>query len=314
MFHMTNDSHLFRTAAELKADGWYPVPGGRWKKGAQEAVPLYEGKMVQAFDHRAASITVNPHNLHRPAQPEDATLEQHQDPDWLPDPQFHVDLTEVSGAGLYSWNIAFKDVTAPTNMRTMIAAAVPLAGYGNTLPAILVNKPEDRVLLLGNLNAIPFDYLARSKVQGQHLNWYIVEQLPVILPDAYKRRFGAMAARDIVAREVLHLTYTAHDMAPFARDMGYVEGHSSSGGKGPKVRPPFVWDEADRRQRRARLDALYFHLYDISREDAEYILSTFPIVRRQDEAAFGRFLTRDLIIHHMDALAAGDTEAIVATR
>ena len=111
-----------------------------------------------------------------------------------------------------------------------------------------------------------------------------------------------MTAREIVAREVLHLTYTAHDMAAFARDMGY-EGD------------PFIWDDADRRQRRARLDALYFHLYGIGKDDADYILSTFPIVRRHDEDEFkGRYVTRDLILAQMDALAAGDVDAVISLR
>ena len=37
MFHMTNDSHLFRTAAQLDSAGFYPVEGNRWKRG-EEAV------------------------------------------------------------------------------------------------------------------------------------------------------------------------------------------------------------------------------------------------------------------------------------
>ena len=98
---------------------------------------------------------------------------------------------------------------------------------------------------------------------------------------------------------MLRLTYTAHDMAPFARDLGY---HG----------PPFVWNQEERRHLRARLDALYFHLYGLSREDASYVLDTFPIVRKQDEAAFGRYRTRDLILAYMNALAAGDTETVVA--
>ena len=57
MFHMANDSHLFRTAAQLESEGFYPVEGNRWQKGKELYLPLYEGKMVQAFDHRAASIT-----------------------------------------------------------------------------------------------------------------------------------------------------------------------------------------------------------------------------------------------------------------
>ena len=88
-------------------------------------------------------------------------------------------------------------------------------------------------------------------------------------------------------------------MAPFARDLGY-DG------------PPFVWDEEERRHLRARLDALYFHLYGLDRKDAEYVLSTFPIVRREDEKAFGRYRTRDLILAYMNALEAGDTKTVVA--
>ena len=94
---------------------------------------------------------------------------------------------------------------------------------------------------------------------------------------------------------VLRLTYTAHDMAPFRPcDLGY-DG------------PPFIWDEEERRHLRARLDALYFHLYGLSRDDADYVLGTFPIVRRTDEAQFGTYRTRDLILAYMNALAAGDT-------
>jgi len=104
---------------------------------------------------------------------------------------------------------------------------------------------------------------------------------------------------------MLRLTYTAHDMAPFARDLG----HTDASGE---VLPPFAWDEADRRHRRARLDALYFLLHSLTREDAAYILSTFPIVAREDIAAHGRFLTRDLILAYMNALEAGDVDQVVA--
>ncbi len=62
MFDMTNDSHLFVTRAELEKTA-YPVGGNRWKRGDEEFVPLYEGKMVQAFDHRAASVVINLENV-----------------------------------------------------------------------------------------------------------------------------------------------------------------------------------------------------------------------------------------------------------
>ena len=73
-----------------------------------------------------------------------------------------------------------------------------------------------------------------------------------------------------------------------------------------------LWDGEERRHLRARLDALYFHLYGLSRDDAGYILTTFPIVQREDEAQFGTYRTRDLILAYMNTLAVGDTETRVA--
>ena len=305
MFDMTNDSHLFRTSAQLDAQGFYPVQSNRWKRGEDLYLPLYEGKMVQAFDHRAASVVVNPKNLNRPAQPREASLDEHANSDWLPDPQFRVSESEVDWPTDLGWTVAFKDVTAPTNVRTMIAAITPRSAYGNTLPLLMPTADaitayrKNAWLWAACLNSFALDFVARQKVQGQHLNWYIVEQLPVIAPDDYDRQFGNTPARDLVRDHVLRLTYTAHDMAPFAKDLGY-DG------------PPFVWNEEERRHLRARLDALYFHLYGLSRDDVEYVLSTFPIVCREDKAEFGSYRTRDLILAYMNALAAGDTETVVS--
>ena len=309
MFHMTNDSHLFRTAEQLEAAGCYPVEGNRWRKGEEVYLPLYEGKMVQAFDHRAASVVVNPQNLNRPAQPRDARPEEHSDPTWLPKPQFWVVDGDLNWPWPLGWAVGFKEITAPTNRRTMISSLFPKATFGNKLPLFLPvsgepaeaasSYKESAPLLVATLNSMAFDFIARQKLQGQTLNLYILEQLPVISPDAYDRPFGDTTARNLVLDHVLRLTYTANDMVPFARDLGY-DG------------PPFIWDEEERRHLRARLDALYFHLYGLSRDDADYILSTFPIVQREDEAQFGTYRTRDLILAYMNALAAGDAESVIA--
>ena len=309
MFDMTNDSHLFRTAVQLDSAGFYPVQGNCWKRGEEMYLPLYEGKMVQAFDHRAASVVVNEANLNRPAQPHDATLEEHSDTGWLPSPQFWVPANSCDWPDQLEWTIAIKHVTAPTNIRTVIVALAPYAGFGNSAPLFMPSRQFEGMasqadvvdchLLAANLNAFALDFVARQKVQGQNLNLFLLEQLPVITPHDYNRKFGNMTATEIVRDHVLRLTYTANDMAPFARDLGY-DG------------PPFIWDEEERRHLRARLDALYFHLYGLSREDAGYVLDTFPIVRRQDEAEFGSYRTRDLILAYINALAAGDADTVVS--
>ena len=170
MFHMTNDSGKFRTEAELRKLGAYQLASGGWEKGAERWLPLYEGKMVQAFDHRAASVVVNSDNVHRPAQPQPIGDQLHADAKYLPKPQFWVSKSDMFPPLSSSGVLAFKDVTAPSNVRTMIAAIVPTVGCGNTLPILLPDSvamgngllPKDSrsysewaILLLANLNAIP---------------------------------------------------------------------------------------------------------------------------------------------------------------
>ncbi|MDE0241439.1 MAG: restriction endonuclease, partial [bacterium] len=308
MFHMTNDSGLFRTRSELEEkEGAWPVSGNRFQSPAGEWVPLYEGKMVQAFDHRAASIMINPRNLHRPAQPRPATPEQHRDSNWLPSPRYWVRASECAWPSKSSWVVGFKEITAPTNVRTFIAALFPVVGFGNKVPVL---KPEtserSEWLLAANLNATVFDFVSRQKVQGQTLNLFILEQLPVVPFERYHTvSFGPKTAEEIVREAVLELTYTAHDMVPFARAMGYQDGRG-------EVLPPFRWDAGRRLQLRAKLDALYFHLYGVTdRADIRYIYSTFPIVEREERAAYGTYRSCDLCLAWTSALAAGHPDADV---
>jgi hypothetical protein len=315
MFHMANDSDKFRTEAELVKMGAYRVAPNRWKKGAEEWVPLYEGKMVQAFDHRAASVEVRAGNRYRGAVSVPATAEQHADPAWMPEPQFWIGASEVRAAWRGAWSIGFKDITSPTNTRSMIATVVPEVGAGHTLPLLLpataaegMQNAEAAIraykqaapLILANLNAFVLDYAARQKIQGNHLTWYLVEQLPVVPLDAFARAIGTTTAEAIIRDHVLRLSYTAHDLKPFAEDLGYQGA-------------PFPWDAEERLHLRARLDALFFLLYGLDRDAADYILGTFPIVREEEEKQFrGRFLSRELILGYMAAFSAGDADSRIA--
>ncbi|MGH9071216.1 MAG: Eco57I restriction-modification methylase domain-containing protein, partial [Acidimicrobiales bacterium] len=116
---------------------------------------------------------------------------------------------------------------------------------------------------------------------------------PVLPPETYEQRTPWDLGRrldDWVLDRVLELTYTAWDLEGFALDLGY-DG------------PPFRWDDERRVLLRAELDACYFHLYGIERDDVDYILSTFPIVKRKDRAAHGEFRTRRLILQIFDAMS-----------
>ena len=301
MFDMTGDSRHFRTAEALEAEGCYRVAGHRWRRGDAEWAPLYQGRMIHHFDHRANAVGFNPDNQDNPYFSIEVSDEEKQDAAFFPNVQYWVSTSEIEARlpSAQQWVIAFRDITNSTNERTMIATIAPWAAFGNQTP-LLLPDPEleagDAALLAANLSSLALDFVAKRKVQGTHLNWYIVEQLPVIAPANYDRKFGGKTARELVRDHVLQLSYTAHDLAPFARDLGYAAD-------------PFPWDPAERRQLRARLDALYFHLYGLDEDAAAYILDQFPVLEKNERKAHGRYLTKELVLGHYRALAAGDTAA-----
>lgn len=320
MFDMANDSGKFRTIAELEDnESAWSIGGNRYQSPVGEWAPLYEGKMVQAFDHRASDIVFAEANVFRSGQGSDLSEQDHRNPSRLANPRYWVRSQDIDWAASTDWCLSIKDVTSVTNARTTISAIIPRYGAGHTLPVLFPLKTADdncyreaAPLITANLNSVIFDYLARQKVHGNHLAWYIVEQLPFIPPSGYEKRSGPKSAAEIVREAVLELCYTAHDLAPFARDMGYVDD------KGNAL-PPFIWDEERRLRLRAKLDALYFILYGVfdpaeparSRDDIRYIYSTFPIVEREETAKWGRYRSRDLCLAWINALMAGQPDAVV---
>lgn len=266
MVDMSADSHRFRSAPE--DDGW---------------LPLYEGKMVQAFDHRAADVVVNENNLFRPAQQRRLQDSEKASPDRQPRWRHYVKVDARHWFWPEAWVVAFKDVTSTTNMRTMIAAILPRAAVSHKLPLLLLNstisrRPSWACFIVANLNSVVFDFVVRQKLYGTSLTLHILEQLPVVPPDrCFNTRIGSTTVAAIIRAAVLELTYTAWDLTAFARDLGH---------RGP----PFVWNPQRRLHLRARLDALFFLLYGITSEtEIRYIYSTFPILQREELALYGHY-------------------------
>ena len=65
----------------------------------------------------------------------------------------------------------------------------------------------------------------------------------------------------------------------------------------------WIANPVERAQVRAELDALMFHVYGLTRPDVSYVMDTFPIVKRNDEAVFGTYRTKDLVLSAYDAMA-----------
>ncbi|MCC6362200.1 MAG: N-6 DNA methylase [Bryobacterales bacterium] len=180
------------------------------------------------------------------------------------------------------WLLGFRDICRATDERTAIFAVLPAVAVGHKAPLMYV-RARDASFLVGAFSSVVFDYATRQNVGGTSLGYFVLKQLPV--PDP-----RSSIDIDFVRSRVLELAYTASDLAGFARDNGW------SG-------TPFSWDDGRRFVLRCELDALFFHVYGIARSDVDYIMDTFPIVRRKDEQQFGEYRTKRVILEIYDAMA-----------
>lgn len=202
------------------------------------------------------------------------------------------------------WLQTFRDITNSTNERTLIAAQVPESAVGNTGSLIdygVHERAVASVLVLANMNSIPFDWTARLSVGGTHMNLFIVKQLPILPPKVYLERLRSTLPTyaELVVPRALELSYTADDLEGFARDLGY-DGS------------PFPWDERRRHCLQSELDAIYGHMYRLERTDMEWILdpplpsSSFPALKRNEISEFGEYRTERLVLSAYDQLDRGE--------
>jgi len=329
MFHMSNDSHLFRTRAQLEAAGW-ALEGNVFRRGGEAYLPLYEAKMIWQFDHRYGDFLDRSDDSGNTQLPPVSDAD-HEDPSFVPVGRHWIPASEVdarlSGRSSRNWFLGFRDITNASNERTVIAAVIPRVAVANNLPLILTETgPIETGGLLANLNSLACDFFARQKVAGMHLNFYLLEQLPVLAPSAYLEPCPwapHLTLGEWIRPCVVELTFTSTDLGSFARDMGW------SGS-------PFRWTGARREILRAELDAALFRLYlpatpdgdwrparvaegairdetdeelaalrfhfPTPRHAVEHILDSFPIVRRKDEDAHGEYRTKRVILEIYDAM------------
>jgi hypothetical protein len=146
------------------------------------------------------------------------------------------------------------------------------------------------------LSSFPLDYVLRQKLGGVNLTYTYVQQLPVLRPDFLEKETPWEVDRTLeswIVKRGTELVYTAVDMSGFAAEYRL----------GPT---PFRWDASRREHIRAELDAAFFHLYGIERDDVDYIMETFPIVKRKDVAEHGEYRTKRLILEIYDAMAVAE--------
>lgn len=208
------------------------------------------------------------------------------------------------------WLMGWRDICRSTDERTVIASVVQRAGVGHKMPLFRFGAsttPPLAAAFLGNLDALVLDYVARQKVGGTSLTYHYLKQFTVLPPDCY-----TSADLAVIVPRVLELTYTAHDLQAWGKDLAaYDPRPVSEHGR------TFTWNTERRAQLRAELDAYYAGLYGLTRDELRYILDpkdvmgadypseTFRVLKEGEMRAFGEYRTRRLVLEAWDEMERG---------
>ena len=194
-----------------------------------------------------------------------------------------------------SWFFGWRDIGRNDDTRTVISSLLPRAGVGHKFLLMVPSRETLKyaAMLSANLSSFVLDYIARQKVGGSSLTYFYIKQFAFLTPEKYEQPApwaNRTLIREWMLPKILELTYTSWDLQPFAKECGF-DG------------PPFMWDEQRRFRIRCELDAAYFRLYGLSREEVNYVLGTFDKVCEKDQRAYGFHRTKETILSIFDELS-----------
>ncbi|PSB13148.1 restriction endonuclease [filamentous cyanobacterium CCP2] len=291
MFDVTNDFNIFCTEAQLIEFG-FKVKQGKYTKGTQIYVPMYEGRMVHHYDHMYATYDSK----------QESYVDNNRYFNNMVQTQYWVPVAEVDKRlkhrnWKHEWLYGFRRVTRNTDERTIIGSFLPNTAVTYGLYLVFSEEKTLRFsLLAANFNSVVLDYLCRNKITQPSLTYGVLNQLPVIPPDRYSQ-----TDIEFISSRVLELVYTTYDLQPFAQDMGY-DGE------------PFLWNPDRRALLRAELDAYYAKLYGLTKDELRYILDpadiygsdfpseTFRVLKNNEIKQFGEYRTQRLVLEAWDRM------------
>lgn len=308
LFNMTSDSHLFKTKQQL-IDMGFELHGNHFVNGNERYLPLYEAKMIHHYNHRFGDYADLPEGSDSTQLP-NIPLYRLQHQNFEPLSRYWIveqDIKSNDSTQSHSY-IGYRRICRSTDERSFIVTVLPFAGIGDNVFLLLSNiNTVERLPLIVNLASFAFDFIVRQKMGGTNMSFFITQQLAVLPPSTYTSLTCILLGKSLT-NCVLELLYNSNSLQQFARDCGY-DG------------PPFIWDEERRFAIRCELDALYFHLYlgdeaewqgkgspelisylPTPRYAVDYIMDTFPIVKRKDEKQFGEYRTKRRILEIYDQM------------
>lgn len=316
MLDMSNDSYLFRTYAQLTAQGATLNGNTFTTVDGETYVPLYEGKMIWHYNHHYGTW---PTEGERPNSINMPSLDELSNPNSCIMPWYWVPLAAVNdrlvnydkeGNVVWEWqkkwSLCFRAISKPTNERTFVCSPIPNAtGVGHSATLLYAERGTMPVAsLCAMLSSIVFDYTIRQKVGGKNISTFFVKQFPVLPPD----QIPSTTQWQIVKR-VAELCYFNHDMDGWASEL-WEEMNEEQRAELPQLgaQQPWIYNPERRAILQAELDAIFAHLYGLNTEDLRYILDpedvcgkgcineTFRVLKDNEIRQYGEYRTKRLVL------------------
>jgi hypothetical protein len=338
LFNMASDSNLFKNKEDNLSEGGQ-LRGNIFIKNGINYLPLYEGKMVVQYNHRACKTYFNSNNRIRPIQQDETSVLELEDATFLSQPIYWVDESEVlNKIEKCSFLLGFRKVTGPSNERTVVTGIIPFSAAGDSMQLVIFDNKVSKIqatCFCVNFSSLILDYIAKQKVGGVNLNFFYVHQLPFLNPENY-----STTEQSEILLKAIELIYSSWDIKAFADDVWkeadsdlkaaitkqWEENKEVTGGHEWETPewceidvagcslPPFKWDENRRAVLKAELDAIYAKLYGLTTEELRYILDpqdvygadfpgeTFRVLKEKEIRNFGEYRTRRLVLEAWERL------------
>ena len=273
----------------------------------ESLVGVYESKLFSFYDPFYASFAnVSPVNVQKGLP---AKIDRDAKPTMLQgnifryycDSALASQLLSKYGLANNKYYLVWRDVARNVDERTCIPCIIPgqyLSTRSSPGIGIETSSIERQLVLLGNLSSLIFDYFARQKVVGAHLNWGLLKQLPVVPYASYSRN-----AIDYLLDRIASLLCFNGAYQKITEDIGRLLSVDFNPGS--------------RMLLRAELDAFYAHLYGLTRDELRYILDpadvmgpdypseTFRVLKNNEIRQFGEYRTQRLVLEAWDRLFGG---------
>jgi hypothetical protein len=249
-------------------------------------IPVYEAKNINHFDHRFSTFTKNQSRKDiEQGTAIDASLIDKVSTKYEIQCRYYVPNEYYNSKNKLSyknnWYIGIRGIASSTNERTLICSIVPRVAISYSINLILPEDPIIGILLCSNLNSFILDFITRSKVSNNNISLFIIKQLPVIdyslLSDKVKIK---------IIDNTIKLSATSKSLEDLA---ALIPSHNLA-----------IYNQNERFQLQCELDVIYAHLYGLNRKDMDYIMESFPIIKRKDINKYKSYRTKDTILNMYD--------------